>query len=83
MGAMNENHRRHHGWAFWTAITLAIVFVVYPLALGPLAMIGKALGEPPWFESAMYPLVLPLRLVPTPVRDAVLWWIVLWRGPFN
>ncbi|HWB12684.1 MAG TPA: hypothetical protein VG826_25890 [Pirellulales bacterium] len=80
---MDENRRRRHAWAFWTAIILIVVFVIYPLSLGPLAWLGKAVGDPPWFEKAMYPLVLPLRLVPTPVRDAILWWIVIWRGPFD
>ena len=41
--------RKKLGWPFWTTITLLVVFVAYPLSMGPMRWIYSKASFPGWF----------------------------------
>ena len=66
----------------WITVALAAVLVAYPLIFGPATWIADQDWCPLWVDGLYFVVYWPvMRLLesgPPLIRDAIVWWIVLW-----
>ena len=78
---------RRSPWPFWTAVGSLVVFVIYPLSLGPAIFLGSRLCDSGYIEGhevnavlerIYLPLVWLMDNGPRPIEEAVESYIELW-----
>jgi hypothetical protein len=71
--------RKKPGAAFWSIVALFILFVVYPLSMGPAWWLVRR-GRLPNSTMRLYaPTTWMQKNVPGPIGDAIRWWAVIWQ----
>ena len=76
--------RKNPGVAFWATVVVVVVLVAYPLSFGPACWLASRDLLPAW---AVLPLMVcyhPLnwiRHLPPPAKEALDWYIGLWKNP--
>src|SRR5262245_66604378 len=76
--------RERPGLAFWTTVGVVVVFVGYPLSIGP----AYWLRNQEWAPDETYhvvtltyaPILWIYRQGPQPVHDFLRWYVFLWTG---
>jgi hypothetical protein len=53
--------------------------LIYPLSMGPLAMVSKAFHRPEPLKQ-LEVIYEPLKSLPEPFVKALAWWVHFWRG---
>jgi len=81
LGVRIVNRQKRPGRRFWMATTLAILFVVYPLSIGPACRFyedGLLDARSVWL--AYRPLTWLFYRGPAPVGQAIGWWVRIFRS---
>ena len=72
-------------WPTYLAIVLVLVFVVYPLSIGPVNVLANRIGEPAFRPTAAFycPLYLFARVTGFDeiLRTYVVWWLTVTSDP--
>src|SRR5579872_6401276 len=80
---------RRERWAKWTAVVLIVVFVVYPLSIGPACWLERRGWIPRRVTDCAYaPLFYLVRLGATegtfirigPFGGVIVWYVLLWES---
>jgi hypothetical protein len=74
---------RRERWARWTLAGLVIVFVLYPLSIGPVGWVKTRFAAPTgMFNDALGVIYMPVLIAalhgPEPIRHAFQWYGRLW-----
>jgi hypothetical protein len=68
-------------WPTYLAIVLVLVFVVYPLSIGPVNVLANRIGEPAFRPTAAFycPLYLSARFTGFDeiLKTYVMWWLTV------
>jgi hypothetical protein len=79
-----DERRKKRGWRFWTVVAVVLVFVVYPLSIGPWQWLNESGYLTVEASRATFPIYKPLYFLrdswPNALKSAFDWYINFWRG---